>query len=352
MDIPDLSADINIQDTKLKDSSGNEKLRQTRLCLFLYNESTYIEKESITVEECLSYLTNPSPAWIQVYGLYDPAVISELGNHFKIHPLAVEDILNTHQRPKLDVYQDQLFITMRLLSINERKSIRDEQLSLVIGDGYLITFSEEKEEFFNAIKDKLRRGNQRIRKQGVDYLAYTIIDDIVDRYFFVLEFIDNETINLENELMNASNQTLVQRIQKARREMIFLRKSIWPLRDVINQFEKIENPLVTRTTQIYLRDVYDHVIRIIDTIEGMRDLVGGMLDIYLSNINIRTNEVMKFLTVVSTLFVPLTFITSVYGMNFKYIPELDFVYGYPVILFLMMCIATCMLYYFRRKKWI
>ena len=343
---------INPQKNGLDHPVGDKSLLPTCLSILEYDALTYVEKDNVSIDECLEHMIDPPITWIQVYGLNDHSIIKELANRFKIHPLASEDILNTNQRPKLDVYQDQLFLTMRILLINERGSLTDEQLCLIVGNHYLISFSKEKNEFFNMIKDKLRQSNQRIRTQGSDYLAYSIIDAVVDQYFSILESIDNQTVALEHDIMHASNPLLIQKIQKSRREMIFLRKSIWPLRDMVSQFEKIENPLVSHTTQLYLRDVYDHVIRIMDMIEGMKDMVGGMLDIHLSNINIRTNEIMKFLTIVSTIFVPLTFISSVYGMNFKNIPELNFKYGYPIALLVMLGIAARMLHYFRQKKWI
>lgn len=323
-----------------------------QLSVIDYNEKAFLEKENVSVEECLKLIETPTMTWIHVLGS-DSAKITEIANHFKIHPLAIEDILNARQRPKLDTYEDQVFITLRLLSFDiVKQELSDEQISLVFGANYLISFSEKDETIFNTIKQKLRQSNQRIRQYGSDYLAYSIIDLIVDKYFIVLEQLDLKLEKLEEDLLRQPKPAIVEKIQEAKIDMIFLRKSVWPMRDVVSRFQHLEQPLVSTTTQIYLRDVHDHLVQIIDIIEGFRDIVAGMLDIYLSNINIRTNDIMKVLTIVSTIFVPLTFIASIYGMNFEYMPELHKPWGYPMVLTFMLIMSCGMLIYFRRKKWI
>lgn len=332
---------------------GEQPIEKVRLSIIEYNETTIQEKNDVTIQECLDHIETPDMTWVQVYGVYDPATIAAVGSHFKLHALALEDILNTGQRSKLDEYQNQLFIVVRLLLYdNEKQILKDEQVSLIIGPNYLISFLESYDGLFQPIKERLQQANNRIRKLGSDYLAYAILDNIVDHYFAVLEQVDISLEKLEDELGHAPKPTTIQKIQGAKHDMIFLRKSVWPIRDVINRFQRLESPLVSATTQFYLRDVYDHVIQIIDIIEGFRDVVAGMLDIYLSNINIRTNEIMKVLTIVSTIFVPLTFITSMYGMNFEFMPELRHPWGYPAVLFIMTSVAIGMLIYFRRKNWI
>lgn len=331
---------------------SNNKINQTNLSVVEYDGISFIEKEDVSVEECIEHLTTPSMTWIQVYGMQNPKVITDISNHFKVHPLAIEDILSTYQRPKVDIYQNQLFITLRWLSINKKEELENEQISLVLGENYLISFSEKKEAFFNTIKEKLRQSNHHAGKKGTDYIVYSILDAVVDNYFLVLEVVDERLDKLEDDLLRQPKTVTILRIQKAKRDMITLRKSIWPLRDVVSQLQRTEPTLISATTQIYLRDVYDHIIRIIDVIEGLRDIVSGMLDIYLSNINIRTNDIMKVLTIVSTIFVPLTFISSLYGMNFEYMPELHSRWGYPLALSFMLMMAGGMLVYFRKKKWI
>ncbi|WP_068469005.1 magnesium/cobalt transporter CorA [Candidatus Protochlamydia phocaeensis] len=332
---------------------GEPPSHPIKLSIIEYTESEYIEKDNASIQECLEYIEKPNMTWIQAYGVNDPSTIASIGNHFKLHALVMEDVLNPLQRPKLDVYQDQVFIVARLLHYDEAKSqLQDEQASIIFGPNFLISFMEREADFFKPIKDRLQQRNNRIRKQGSDYLAYTLLDLIVDYYFVVLEKIDVSLDNLEEELVRSPKAGTLQHIQQAKREMIFLRKSIWPMRDVVSHFQRLEPSHVSPNTQIYLRDVYDHLIQTIDIIEGFRDVVSGMLDIYLSNINIRTNEIMKVLTIVSTIFVPLTFVCSLYGMNFDHMPELHTRWGYPIVLLVMASMAIAMLLFFHRKKWL
>jgi magnesium transporter len=333
-----------------------ESFSQTiKFSIIEYSESEFIEKDNVPLEECISYLSTSSMTWIQVFGVHDPAIISALGKSFNIHPLVMEDVLNTSQRPKLEEYQEQVYIVARFLEYDEEHhQIRDEQVSLVFGESLVISFVEKEREkdIFTPIKERLRQANNRIRKQRGDYLAYALLDTIIDHYFIVLEKVDFNLDRLEEELVHSPRTETLQSIQQAKREVVVLRRSIWPIRDVITRFQKIEPPLVNSHTQFFLRDVYDHIIQDIDIIEGFRDVVSGMLDIYMSNINFRTNEIMKVLTIVSTIFVPLTFITSIYGMNFDYMPELRFYLGYPIMMGVMAILSFCMLYYFRRQKWL
>lgn len=333
--------------------TNGEKTGKIRLSIIEYTEDKFIEKEDASIDECQEYMATPAMTWIQVYGASDSATIASLGKHFQLHPLVLEDIATTGQRTKMDVYKDQVFVIMRLLQYDEStQTLKDEQVSLVFGPNYLISFLESRHDIFQPIKERLREGSQRIRSQGSDYLAYAFLDTVVDTYFIVLEKVDVFLDNLEEELIRLPKPNTLQKIQHAKRDMIILRKAIWPMRDVVNRFLRLESPLIGSTSQLYLHDVYDHVVQIIDIIEGFRDVVSGMVDIYLSNINIRTNDIMKVLTIVSTIFVPLTFISSLYGMNFEHMPELHTRWGYPVVLIIMISVAIGMLIFFRRKKWI
>lgn len=324
-----------------------------RLSVIEYSEDTFIEEEGVSLEKCVEHINTPSMTWVQVWGVEDANEVASIGKHFHLHSLVLEDIVTTGQRSKLDIYQDQVFLILRLLSYDEKtKALKDEQVSIVFGPNYLISFLEGKEDVFHAIKDRLRTGSRRIRTLGSDYLAYALLDTIVDYYFDVLQKVDADLDNLEEELVRQPNPSTLQKIQHAKLDMIVLRKAIWPMRDVINRFLRLESPTIGPSTLLYLQDVYDHVVQIIDIIEGFRDVVGGMLDIYLSNINIRTNDIMKVLTIVSTIFVPLTFISSLYGMNFVHMPELQIPWAYPAVLFVMASLACGMLVFFRRKKWI
>lgn len=332
---------------------GETQFSKIKLSYIEFDEHTFLEEEDVSTDLCLKRLKTPLMTWIQVHGVSDSSIIASLGSHFNLHALVLEDVLNTTQRAKLDTYQEQVFIVCRLLKYDEENhALKDEQVSIVFGPNFLISFLEKDEDIFRPIKERLRLGNNRLRRQGPDYLAYALLDIIVDQYFVVLEKVDVDLDNLEEELMHSPQSDTIQKMQKAKREMIFLRKSVWPMRDVINRFQRLEPPLVTSSLQVYLRDVYDHLVQTIDIIEGFRDVVSGMMDVYLSSINIKTNDIMKVLTIVSTIFVPLTFISSLYGMNFEFMPELHYKYGYPLILFILALVAGGMLYYFRRKKWL
>lgn len=333
---------------------GDIKTKQVRISLVDYDEKKLVEKHHLSPEECLSYIETPAITWIQVCGISDPKAIETIGTHFKLHPLILEDILNSGQRSKIDMYQDYLFIVMRLPSFNQHNQFQDEQISLILGKNLVISFVENEEDIFEPIRERIRKGNgnSRIRKMGADYLMYSLLDMIVDYYFVILEKIDNQLEELEEELVKEPSTKALLKIQHQKRMITLLRKSIWPTREVINQFQHIDNPLINSTTRIYLNDVYDHTIQAIDTIEGFRDIAAGMLDLYISNINLKMNEIMKVLTVMATIFVPLTFIASIYGMNFENMPELHYSWGYPAVLLAMFLTALTMLVWFRYKSWI
>ncbi len=324
-----------------------------RLSMIEYRGAFFTENEDATLQECQEKIETPSIAWIEVKGTADPAKISAIGERFHIHSLFLEDIVSTGQRSKLDLYQDQVFIVVRFLQYNtQTKELKDEQVSIIFGPNYLVSFTEGFQDIFHPIKERLRQSNSRLRNQGTDFLAYTLLDTIVDYTFVVLEKTDQYLDGLEEEIINLPTSLTLQKIQQAKRNMITLRKAVWPMRDVINRFMKLEDFLVIPSTRLYLQDVHDHTIQSIDIIESFRDVVGGLFDIYLSNINIKTNDIMKVLTIVSTIFVPLTFISSLYGMNFDNMPEIHARYGYPIALSIMIGIAGFMLLFFRRKKWI
>lgn len=332
---------------------GRAPLEKIKLSITEYNEETFYEKDNASIEECLEHIPTPTMTWIQVYGVYDSDTVAAIGKHFNLHALALEDILSTGQRSKIEEYDNHLFIVARHLTFDEKtQEPKDDQVSLVVGPNYLISFLESSNGILTPIKERLKLSNSRIRKLGSDYLAYAVLDVIVDQYFNVLERVDDKLEKLEDDIAKTPSSGTIRQIQEAKRDMILLRKSVWPLREVVNHFQRIESPIVSATTRLYLRDVYDHLIQVIDMIEGFRDVVGGMLDIYLSNINLRTNDIMKVLTIVSTIFVPLTFITSIYGMNFEHMPELHHPWGYPLVWVAMICVAGVMLLYFRNKKWI
>lgn len=332
---------------------GDKKTEKIHIDLLDYDADKFTEKKDASIQECLKYLESPSITWINVCGIDDPHTIELLGRRFGLHPLLLEDIMSTGQRSKLDDYKDTLYIVVRQLRYNEEKEeAEDDQVSLILGKNFLISFLESQSNVFTPVIERLRSSRSRIRQRGADYLCYALVDCLVDNYFLILEKVDGKLENLEEELVKSPTPTTLQEIQRAKREITLLRKSIWPMREVISNFRRIESPLIQDTTKLYLHDVYDHTIQAIDTIESFRDIASGMLDIYMSNISQRMNEIMKVLTVVATIFVPLTFVASLYGMNFENIPEIRWQYGYYAILGVMLSISLAMLYYFRRKGWI
>ncbi|MCP8322751.1 MAG: magnesium/cobalt transporter CorA [Candidatus Methylarchaceae archaeon HK02M2] len=332
---------------------GEKKVEKARISIIGYDVAQIQEKEVKTVEECFPFKDTPTVTWINVDGIHQVEIIEKIGKHFDLHLLVLEDIMNTGQRPKIEDFENYLFIVLKMLNYDEKKNeIRSEQISLILSSNLVFSFQESEGDVFDPIRNRIRNGKGRIRKMGADYLTYALIDNIVDNYFIILEKLGERIEDIEDELVTNPSQETVQAIHTLKREMIFLRKSVWPLREVISRLERGESPLIRETTGIYLRDVYDHTIQVIDTVETFRDMLSGMLDMYLSSISNRMNEVMKVLTIIATIFIPLTLIAGIYGMNFKFMPELELNWGYPTVLLVMFGIGFLMLIYFRRKKWL
>ncbi|MFZ2146723.1 MAG: magnesium/cobalt transporter CorA [Sedimentisphaerales bacterium] len=332
---------------------GEKKAESVRITFIDYDEQSFQEKQVTKIEECLKLKDTPTVSWINIDGIHDIELIEKLGRGFELHPLLLEDILSTGQRPKFEDYEKYIFIVLKMLSYNDvSQSVEAEQVSLVLGPNYVLSFQERIGDVFENIRDRIRNAKGRVRKMEADYLAYSLIDAIVDHYFVILEKLGERIESLEEEVVSDPTEKTIQQIHSLKREMISLRKSVWPLRELIGGLQKSESPLIKETTDIYLRDVYDHTIQIIDTIESSRDMVSGMLDIYLSSLSNKMNAVMKVLTIIATLFIPLTFVAGIYGMNFKYMPELEWRWAYPILWLVMIAVAVIMLFYFRRKKWL
>jgi len=330
-----------------------KKAEKAKISLIDYDEAQFQEKEAETVEECFPFKDKPSVTWINIEGVYQVEVIEKIGAHFGIHPLVLEDIMHTVQRPKIEEFEDYIFVVVKMIYFDDKKNdIEAEQLSIILGPNFVISFQEKEGDVFDHVRERIRRNKGRIRKMKPDYLAYALIDTIVDHYFIVLEKLGEKIEGMEEELVTKPTPETLQSIHILKRELIFLRKSIWPLREVVNVLERGESSLIDESTGIYLRDVYDHTIQVVDTVETFRDMVSGMLDIYLSSISNKMNEVMKVLTIIATIFIPLTFVAGLYGMNFKYIPELEWHWGYFAVLFVMVIIGFVMVLYFRNKKWL
>ena len=332
---------------------GEKKVEKVTISAIDYDLSHCEEKEVRAVEDCFSFKESPSISWINVKGLHEVDIIEKLGTHFDLHPLVLEDIAHTGQRPKMEDFENYVFVVLRMLSFSEKsQEVKAEQVSFILGNNVLISFQETEGDVFDPVRERIRKAKGRIRKMGSDYLLYALVDAVVDAYFVILEKIGEKIEALEESLMSNPTQDVLQKIHDMRGETIFLRKSVWPLREVISKLENGEPALVSEKTSIYFRDVHDHTVQIIETIESCRDLVAGLHDLYLSAISNRMNEVMKVLTIIATIFIPLTFIAGIYGMNFKYMPELEWKWSYPFVWGVIIIIGGAMMAYFKKKKWL
>ncbi len=332
---------------------GEHKTGVMKTLALDYDEQSCSESTLAGPDQCISLRDKPGVTWVDIEGINDIQTLEKIGLCFGLHPLVMEDILNTDQRPKIEDYGDYLYIVLRMLS-HEKESgeINSEQVSLILGGNFVLSIQEgAKGDVFDPVRNRIRNGKGQIRKLGADYLAYSLIDAVVDNYFIILEKTGERIELLEETLISAPGPETLHQIHNLKREMIYLRKSVWPLREVVSGMQRRDSALIREGTGYYLRDVYDHTIQVIDTVETFRDMLSGMLDIYLSSISNRTNAVMKVLTVIATIFIPLTWIAGVYGMNFKNMPELEWRYGYFASWVAMMLVALGMVIYFKKKKW-
>ena len=333
---------------------GEQKSGGPRIAILDYDETNFQEREADAVDECVLFKNKPTVTWINIEGVHSVEVLEKLGECYGFHPLVLEDVMNTDQRPKLEDYSEYLYIVLKMLRFNDGNGgTVSEQISLIVGRNFLFSFQEGIEgDVFGPIRERIRSNKSRIRKMGADYLAYSLIDAIVDNYFSILEKLGEKVEILEEKIVSKPATETLREIHFLKREMIYLRKAVWPLREVINAMERGESPLVLESTRVYLRDIYDHTIQIIDTVETFRDMLSGMLDIYLSSVSNRMNAVMKVLTIIATIFMPLTFIAGIYGMNFRYMPELEWRYGYPMVWGIILVITVTMLIFFKKKDWL
>jgi magnesium transporter len=333
---------------------GEDTAKQSRIRIIDYDQDSLHEKNEAALEECFAFKETDSVTWMDIEGLKDIPLLDRLGNFYGLHPLILEDILNTDQRPKLDDMQDYIYVVLKMLDIRSAgNDIISEQISIVFGRNFLISWQEgRKGDLFEPLRERIRGGKGRIRKLGPDYLAYSILDSIIDRYFLILEKIAEKIEILEEALVSDPGPDALRQIHALKREMVFLRKSVWPLREVISGLEKSDSDLIRPATKIFLRDIYDHTIQIIDTIETYREMLSGMLDIYLSSLSNRMNQIMKVLTIIATIFMPLTFLAGIYGMNFRFMPELGWRWGYPLVMLIMLGVGAAMAVYFKKKKWL
>jgi magnesium transporter len=333
--------------------TGEKKPGKTRITLMEYTDEEYFEREVEDVATCFPLKEKPTVTWLNINGLHDLSVLQKIGDAFGIHPLVLEDILNVDQRPKAEDFGEYIFIVLKMAHVDETSGdLQMEQVSIIVTKDCVITFQEMEGDVFEGIRERIRSYKGRTRRMGADYLAYVLIDAMVDGYFVILDRLGERTEILEVELVTNPVPETLQTIYRLKRNMIFLRRSVWPLREVIASIERGTSPLIQEGTQVYLKDVYDHTIQVIDTVESLRDMVTGMLDIYLSSVSNRMNEVMKVLTIVATIFIPLSFLAGLFGMNFRYMPELESHLADPTVLIGMLCLAVFMLLFFKVKKWL
>ncbi|MFX1250554.1 MAG: magnesium/cobalt transporter CorA [Promethearchaeota archaeon] len=332
---------------------GEPKTDKVITTVLDYDENQ-IEQTSVnTIKEFHSFLNKPTVTWINTDGLHDINLLEEYGKEFQLHPLTLEDIIHTDQRPKVEEYDNYLFIILKMLDYEvEREEIVIEQVSLILSENIVLSFQERTGDVFNPVRDRIIHKKGIIRRKKADYLVHALIDVIVDHYFIILEKLQEKIEILEEELVTNPMPQTLQKIHSLRTNMIFVRKAIWPLREVISLLQRGGSRFIQEDTQKYIRDVYDHTIQVIETVETLRDVVSAMLDIYLSSVSNKMNEVMKVLTIIATITIPLTVISGIYGMNFQFMPERDWIFGYPFALSLMGLVVIIMLVYFWRKKWL
>ncbi len=333
--------------------TGKKKAGDVVIHLLRYNADHYTEEEVRDFSSFFPLGDEYTVNWIDIKALHDLKLIETSGKLFGIHPLILEDILNINQRPKIEFLDNHLFIVLKMLSYNEKENVIDaEQISIIVGKNYVITYQENYDDIFENLRDRIRTAKGQLRLLGPDYLAYALMDTIVDYYYVILERIGENIENYEEELLNEPRKEILKAIYILKRENLILRKSVWPLREVISRMERAESPFLSRQTLPFIRDIQDHTTIVIETVESYMEMISNLIELYLSIGNNRLNEVMKILTIISTIFIPLTFIVGIYGMNFKYLPELEWRWGYFIVLGIMACIGGGMVYYFRRKKWL
>jgi magnesium transporter len=317
-----------------------------------YNEFLYKEVELSSITETNQFKNQEAVSWINVNGLNHVKAIEELGSLYNIHPLILEDIVNTNQRPKLDDFNDYMYVVFKMLYYNSSNELVVEHVSFILGDTFVISFQEAEGDVFNFVRERIRENKGRIRSQKADYLLFALLDAIVDHYFLILEEFGNKIEDLEEMLITNSDDALVYKIQSLKKESIKIRKSIFPLREVINKIEKYQDKLIDADTKTYFRDLYDHTIHVIETTETYRDHIWGLMDMHMTNISNKMNNVMKVLTIIATIFIPLTFLAGIYGMNFENMPELKWEYGYYIFWATLIVIFILMVFYFKKKRWL
>ncbi len=328
----------------------SEKARPKRIHVMQFSVDTLIEKE-VSVGDIPQYLSDTTITWVDVHGLKDEPTLRQLAKFFGVHPLALEDVVHTPQRPKTEIYEQNQFIITRMTYMQRAHDADVEQLSIFIGKNVVLTFQNHTTGSLEAVRVRIRSGKGSIRKTGADYVAYAILDSVIDKYYPVLEDFGEELESIEHATIARPTPKTLQRIYHIKREMLDIRRSVWPQRDMLSSLIRDDSPFISDTVRVYLRDCYDHIIQLMDVVDTYREISGNLMDIYLSTISNKTNEVMKVLTVMASIFIPLTYIVGIYGMNFEFMPELHWKWGYPAIWGVMILLSVGMGMYFRRRGW-
>jgi len=333
--------------------TGKIRREKSKLRIINYTKDDFEIRDLDDLKVGPDILEKDKYNWINVTGLANVNLIENIGNLFDLHPLVMEDILNTLQRPKLEEFEKYIFIVLKNLVWNEERGEFDqEQISLILGENFVLSFQEEESDIFEPIFDRIKIPKGKVRTMESDYLLYALVDLIVDNYFIVMEYINEKIETIEDELISEPVVETLRKIYRIKRTVIDLRKFVWPLRELVNKLQREQTKLISASLQIYIRDVYDHIFRITETIDNFREIIFGMLDMYLSSVSNKMNDVMKVLTIISTVFIPLSFLTGFYGMNLPNMPELRYPYSYPIVIGVMILISIIMLLYFKRRKWI
>jgi magnesium transporter len=331
---------------------GRKKTDSASITVIDYASTRHGISENITPAQCRAFKEKDGVSWINICGIHQTELISELGQIFDLHALALEDILNTEHQPKCEEFDAYILLIFKLLHVHPKtRLLEQEQISMVFGPNWLLTFQEKPEDIFDRLRERISRANGKIRHRGTDYLAYAILDSVVDSYFFILSNLGEQLEDLEESLLANPDQDVLHEIHRLKQQMIMLRRSIWPLQIAINEFRQVESDLLSEDTHIFVRDLQDHISHAVSSLELMHDSSANLLDLYLSLASRKMNETMKVLTIMASLFIPLTFIAGIYGMNFENMPELKWAWGYPLIWAVIISCGAGMLWYFKRKKW-
>jgi magnesium transporter len=333
--------------------SGEKRMEEPAISCITYDAAHFSETIPEAIDAALPLAPAPAVTWINIDGLHDVALMETIGAHFGIHSLTREDIFNTGQRPKVEEFEGYLFMVFKMLYLGSgQRHIEAEQVSVVLGDNFLLSFQEIPGDVLAPVRERLKRGKGRIRTSGPEYLAYALIDAVVDHYFVLLETLGDKIETLEQELLGEPTPGGLQQLYDLKRELIFFRKQVWPTRELLSRLTKEDSPFIDPSVRVFFNDVYDHTIQVIDTLESFRDLLSGLLDVYLSTVSNRMNEIMKVLTIIATIFIPLSFVAGIYGMNFEYMPELKWRWAYPALLGVLLGIFCGMLFWLKRQKWL